>query len=108
MQAPGAQVEQLLIHCKSRGGKNVSSFLFFLFFKILPSNPRLESQAMWGAFVFQCLNAPLWPQLWQRFAGAVGQTKLHKRKIAGQKEEKIEKKQISAEGKGQGGGRSIA
>ena len=26
IQAPGAQVEQLLIHCKSQGGKNASSF----------------------------------------------------------------------------------
>ena len=56
---------------------------------------------MWSAFVFQGLNAPLCPQLWQRFSGAVGQTKLYKRKKPGQKEEKIEKKQISAEGKGQ-------
>ena len=32
---------------------------------------------MWSAFVFQGLNAPLCPQLWQRFSGAVGQTKLH-------------------------------
>ena len=42
------------------------------------SDPRLEPQAMWGPLVFQDLNAPLCPQFWQRIAGALGQTKLHK------------------------------
>ena len=76
MQAPRAQVEHL--HCKSRRGKNTNSFLLFLFFKIPQSNSRLVFQAMRAAAVFQDLNAPLCPQFWQRIAGAVGQTKLHK------------------------------
>lgn len=76
MQAPPAQVEHL--YCKSTRGKNTNSFLLFLFFKIPQSNSRLEFQAMRTAVVFQDLNAPLCPQFWQRIAGALGQTKLHK------------------------------
>ena len=50
-------------------------------------NPRLESQAMWNAFIylfwgaafiFQDLHAPRGPQFWKRLTGAVG---LHKTKI---------------------------
>lgn len=37
---------------------------FFSFFKIPPSIPKLESQA---------IKASLCPQFWQRLAGAVGQ-----------------------------------
>ena len=54
---------------------------FCLFFKIPPSNPRLEFQAVWAAFIFQGLNTPPCPQFRQRLAEAGGQTKLRKTKI---------------------------
>ena len=52
--------------------------LFFVFSKIPPSNPRLDSPAKWVAFIFQDLHAPRGPQFWKRLTGAVG---LHKTKI---------------------------
>ena len=52
MQAPPAQA----------GGENAGSYLFFLFFKVLPSTPGLLSQGMWAVFVFQGLSAPPGPQ----------------------------------------------
>ena len=45
------------------------------------SDPRLECQTMWVAFVFQGIGAPPCPQCQQRLAGAVGQTNLNKTKI---------------------------
>ena len=57
--------------------REMQALLFFSFFKIPLSNPRLESQAMCTVFVFQGLSAPLWLQSRQRLAEAVGQAKLH-------------------------------
>lgn len=50
-------------------------------FKVLLSNLSLESQALWAVFAFQGLSAPPGPQRWQRLAGSVGQTKIHKTKV---------------------------
>ena len=63
------ELRQYQLNCKSGRGKSVSSFLYFLFFKTPPSNPKLESQAMWAVFVFQCLKTPPCLRFWQRFAG---------------------------------------
>ena len=45
------ELRQYQLNCKSGRGKSVSSFFYFLFFKTPPSNPRLESQAMWAVCI---------------------------------------------------------
>ena len=55
--------------------------LFFVFSKIPPSNPRLDSPAKWVAFIFQDLNVPPCPRFWRRLAGAVGQIRLRETKM---------------------------
>ena len=55
--------------------------LFFVFSKIPPSNPRLDSLAKWGVFIFQGLNVPPCPRFWWRLAGAVGQIRLCETKM---------------------------
>ena len=42
------------LNCKSRGGRNASSRLCFVFSKIPPSNPRLECQASGLLCISRC------------------------------------------------------